>query len=348
MGMTIDEYMAELNRKKEAPAEPQKPAETGDFWTDMRNRWEHLNAQEQYNQQIADSAQNPFAQDMKIAEFRPANRREKSFTRALKKLAESPEAEREKIRKNILKKYGSDDYTPQVDSDLSGHELGMLYNDPKKTAGIRSDVKRIIQKDIQSLGYEPGTQFVKQSKWSDINAAEIKKKPKHMYHVTDEKNIQEIAKTGLTTPKSRGVLPNVEQYVEQADRVFLTDNPKSTTTWQRSMEEIGYPETMSREMFEEFSGSPATHRGQRFEVDGIEMAVKDLRDDLVTIQQRPVANLRTKTPKGIRADYYQEERPHTGESWYQQKDPIPPQALEIETAPGQWEALLDYIRKGGK
>ena len=69
MGMTIDEYMAELNRKKEAPAEPQKPAETGDFWTDMRNRWEHLNAQEQYNQQLAESAQNPHSGEMLLGAF---------------------------------------------------------------------------------------------------------------------------------------------------------------------------------------------------------------------------------------------------------------------------------------
>lgn len=346
MASLLEEILGE--KEGALPPEPVKPVETGDFWTDMKNRYNYTAAQAEYADRKAKAAQNPFSEHMKVAEFRPANRREKSFTRALKKLSEAPEIDREKIRKNIMKKYGSDDYTPQVDSELSGHELGMLYNDPKKTAGIRYDVNRIIQKDIESLGYDPGTQFVKQSKWSDINAAEIKKKPKYMYHVTDEKNIQEIAKTGLTTPKSRGVLPNVEQYVEQADRVFLTDNPKSTSNWQIRMEDLGYPERMSKEMFEDFAGVPATHRGQRFEADGIQMSIKDLSDDMVTIENRPVANLRTKTPKGIRADYYQEERPNTGESWYQTKNSVPPQALEIETAPGQWEALLDYIRKGGK
>jgi hypothetical protein len=67
--MTMEEIMAELNRRKEAPVEPQRPEETGSIWQDLKNKWDYVNAQNDYNQQVAESVQNPHTGEMLLGEF---------------------------------------------------------------------------------------------------------------------------------------------------------------------------------------------------------------------------------------------------------------------------------------
>ena len=63
--------LEELLGEKEGalPAEPQKPAETGDFWTDMKNRYNYTAAQAEYNDSKAKASQNPFADQIKVGKI---------------------------------------------------------------------------------------------------------------------------------------------------------------------------------------------------------------------------------------------------------------------------------------
>jgi hypothetical protein len=57
-------------------------------------------------------------------------------------------------------------------------------------------------------------------------------------------------------------------------------------------------------------------------------------------------SLRTKYDPKFKPDIHQDE---DGAAWWQTRDRVPPQNLEIETAPGQWQNLIDYMKsRGGK
>jgi hypothetical protein len=284
---------------------------------------------------------------MQNAEFRPANRREKTFIRQLNKLNESPEEKQAAIRRAILKKYGSDDFTPQVASEVPPFMPSFLYNDPQKGQRVWGDINRIIKEDVTGLGYE-GQQMTRHTDvddWRKINEAFTKKKPKHLYHVTDQENLDALSREGITPPKSRGKNPNVEQYQEQADKVFLTDNPNSLANWAGESEDM-FRAGIKKESMREIIGKEPT-RGTRFTYDGQDYVITNVIGDTVTAGT-PKANLRTRTPKTVKPDVYQEEYDR-GEAWYQTKNPIPANALDIEAAPGVWEPLIEYMKKrGGK
>jgi hypothetical protein len=319
MGMTIDEYMAELNRKKEAPAEPQKPAETGDFWTDMRNRWEHLNAQEQYNQQLAESAQNPHSGDMLLGEFRPANARERKINRLIEimnaagqknsaftnseRIMSLPKEAREKARMKIEKDVSPNEFTPQITA-ANPSILDPIYG-RNTTNYIMDNIRNEMSKDISGLGYDPKLGGSKH--WWNINERLKNQTPEYLYHNTATENLPSISQKGILPASQASNKTNfgrvdektgswMDTFPEQKDKVFFSTE---------------------KDVLKRLKGS-----------------------DVET------SNIRTKMSDEYKPDLHQHGSDE--ETWYQTKNPVPPQALEIETAPGQWEALLDYIRKGGK
>ena len=297
--MTIDEYMAELNRKNEAPKVPQKPAETGDFWTDMRNRWEHLNAQEQYNQQIADSAQNPHSGEMLLGEFRPANAREKYLNTLLREYKNN----KNQALKEAISEHPDDYFTPNM---MSANESKGGWIDKSDIIGsvgnergtkILDAIKNEQVKDVGSLGYDTNAKYISDmatnpGTWGKINDMISGKKPEYIYHATDSKNIRGISKKGLQSASERNEKGNFP-IPTQWDKVFFSESEK---------------------------------QGERM-LPGVNRS-----------------KLRTKFRDDLLPDIHQ---PYADNYW-QTKNTVPPQALEIETAPGQWESLLDYIRKGGK
>jgi len=59
----------------------------------------------------------------------------------------------------------------------------------------------------------------------------------------------------------------------------------------------------------------------------------------------PTSTIRTKRTSDLLPDLHQD----SAANWYQTKNPVSPQNLEIETAPGQWQNLIDYMKsRGGK
>lgn len=67
MASLLEEILGE--KKDSLPPEPVKPAETGDFWTDMKNHYDYIAAQAEYEGMKAREVQNPHSEDMKIAAF---------------------------------------------------------------------------------------------------------------------------------------------------------------------------------------------------------------------------------------------------------------------------------------
>jgi hypothetical protein len=60
-------------------------------------------------------------------------------------------------------------------------------------------------------------------------------------------------------------------------------------------------------------------------------------------RDEPTYTVRTKRTSDLMPDLHQDSEAN----WYQTKKPVSPQNLEIETAPGQWQNLIDYMKSRG-
>jgi hypothetical protein len=288
---------------------------------------------------------------MQNAEFRPANKREQGLIELLKELR--PYEKNPSLEKKIRSEYpNAQDWTPQVVSESPDINVLTRVFKGKKGTQYQEALDNIIRKDADDLGYG-GVDLVRKlnaEDWRKMNRAELREKPPHMYHMTDAENLEGIAKAGITSAKSRGKETNIPGFTDQADRVFLSNKKSVGETFYDPNDYALLNRKIKNQEFEEIFGE-IPQKGNVYTSDGIDYKIKSIDADGVILANKDIKTLRTKTPKGIRADIYQDfnDKIDSSESWYQQKKPIPPKALEIETAPDVWEPLIEYMKKrGGK
>lgn len=314
MPMTLQEYMEAIEGKKK-PVEPTAPAETGSLWEDLKAKWDYANAQNDYNQQVAESAQQPFAENMMLGEFRPANARERKLARLAQiaegnkygadRIAAMPYEAKEKAKSKILRDFKPEEWTNQVEELVSGSAKENVYGDTRTLDMILKNLQQERMKDFSEAGYENASPYrtgmMGSLTWQNMNKVASKPKPEFVYHSTAESNIPSIGEKGLVPANMANKNPNfmreegTARFPEQLDKVFFSETPNT-------IEKLLGKENVSAK------------------------------------------TLRKKYTPELRPDLHQDEQ---GSAWYQTQNPVPPEALEIESAPGQWQPLLDYLKNRG-
>jgi hypothetical protein len=252
---------------------------------------------------------------MLLGEFRPATARERKLARLAKMVERSP--------------YSSDRIAamPREVSDKALKKIHKEYKPEEWTNQVEDLVSGGTKEEVWGPGpvLDKVLSNLKNERMKDFTEAGYGNASPYRTGLMGSLTWQNMNKVA-SKPKPEFVFHSTpEQNIEQIGKSGL--QPASATKRQPNFltgTDPQFPEQQDKVFFSE---NPKT----------IE---KLLGKDRVSAR-----SLRTKYSPEMKPDLHQEEE---GVAWYQTQKPVPPEALEIQTAPGQWESLLDYIRKGGK
>jgi hypothetical protein len=158
---------------------------------------------------------------MQNAEFRPATKREKNMADLLNKLLKEdeysnliPKEIKETAKKELLEKFNPEDYTPQVDEFLRWRKKPGedWYTSERQIEEIKKKdphpIEQVwpgqsgrsweeIKRDFKKIGYDEPA-HADFSYWQKTRDLQLKPMPETVYHKTDKRNIESIAKEGIT------------------------------------------------------------------------------------------------------------------------------------------------------